>query len=156
MVNALVKHQLELYQTSGAEPIFGEGRFIGPRTLQVELRDGGEQTLLAERVFVNVGTHATIPSIPGTQDSKPMTHVEALDLQRLPEHLIVLGGGYVRAEVSQAMRSLGSRVTLIVRGSQLLPLEDADVARAVLQLFRDEGVGLVPDLETNGWSAPRD
>jgi pyruvate/2-oxoglutarate dehydrogenase complex dihydrolipoamide dehydrogenase (E3) component len=65
MVEALIKHQLELYQSSGAELIFGDGRFIGPRALHVTLRDGGERTLTAERVFVNVGTHATIPGIPG-------------------------------------------------------------------------------------------
>ena len=108
--------------------------------LQVALRDGGERTVTAERVFVNVGTHATIPAIPGLADAKPMTHVDALDLERLPEHLIVLGGGYVGLEFAQAMRRFGSRVTLIARGPQLAPKEDADVAQAILELFRDEGI----------------
>src|SRR5260370_987708 len=69
-----------------------------------------------------------------------MTHIEALDLERLPEHLIILGGGYVGLEFAQAMRRFGSRVTLIARGPQLAAREDADVAQAILQLFRDEGI----------------
>jgi pyruvate/2-oxoglutarate dehydrogenase complex dihydrolipoamide dehydrogenase (E3) component len=140
MVEDLIKVHLEQYQASGAELIWGNARFIGPRTLQVALRDGGERTLSGEHVFVNVGTHATIPAIPGLADAKPMTHVDALDLERLPEHLIVLGGGYVGLEFAQAMRRFGSRVTLIARGPQLAPKEDADIAQANLELFRDEGI----------------
>jgi pyruvate/2-oxoglutarate dehydrogenase complex dihydrolipoamide dehydrogenase (E3) component len=140
MVDHLIKVHLDQYHDSGAELICGNARFIGPRTLQVALRDGGERTVTGDRVFVNVGTHAAIPDIPGLADAKPMTHVEVLDLQRLPEHLIVLGGGYVGLELSQAMRRFGSRVTLIAREPQLAPKEDADVAEAILELFRDEGI----------------
>ncbi|HEY2626128.1 MAG TPA: FAD-dependent oxidoreductase [Candidatus Udaeobacter sp.] len=140
MVDDLVKAHLDQYQASGAELICGNARFIGPRTLEVALRDGGERTLTGERVFVNVGTHAAIPDIPGLANAKPMTHIEVLDLQRLPEHLIVLGGGYVGMELAQAMRRFGSRVTLIAREPQLAPKEDADVAQAILELFRDEEI----------------
>ena len=140
MVDGLMKTHLDQYHASGAELIWGNARFIGPRTLQVALRDGGERILTGERVFVNVGTHAAIPPIPGLADAKPMTHIEVLDLQRLPEHLIVLGGGYVGLELAQAMRRFGSRVTLIAREPQLAPKEDADVAQAILDLFRDEGI----------------
>ncbi len=139
MVDDLIRVHLDEYHASGAELILGEGTFVAPRTLHVTLRDGGERTLTAERAFVNVGSHATIPNIPGLQDSKPLTHVEALDLQRLPEHLIVLGGGYVGLEMAQAMRRFGSNVTVIERGSQL-SREDADVAQAILRLFEDEGI----------------
>jgi pyruvate/2-oxoglutarate dehydrogenase complex dihydrolipoamide dehydrogenase (E3) component len=140
MVDLLIEDHLDQYHDSGAELICGNARFIGPRTLQIALRDGGERTVTGERVFVNVGTHAAIPDIPGLADVKPMTHVELLDLQRLPEHLIVLGGGYVGLELAQAMRRFGSRVTLIAREPQLAPKEDADVAQAILELFRDEGI----------------
>src|SRR5438552_5724233 len=140
MVDELTKVHLDQYRTSGAELIWGNARFIGPRTLQVALREGGERTLIADRVFVNVGTHAAIPEIPGLAEAKPMTHIEVLDLQRLPEHLIVLGGGYVGLEFAQAMRRFGSHVTLIAREPQLAPKEDADVAQAILELFRDEGI----------------
>src|SRR5580700_633607 len=104
------------------------------------LRDGGERTVGADRVFVDLGTHATVPDTPGLREAKPLTHIEALDLQRHPEHLIVLGGGYVGLELGQALRRLGSRVTLITRDPQLASNEDPDVSQAVLRLFQDEGI----------------
>jgi pyruvate/2-oxoglutarate dehydrogenase complex dihydrolipoamide dehydrogenase (E3) component len=140
MVEGIVQVHWDRYRASGAEVILGEGKFVGPRTIRVALREGGERTISAERVFVNVGSRAAIPDIPGLADAKPLTNVEALDLQRLPEHLIVLGGGYVGLELGQAIRRFGSRVTLIERGPQLAPREEAEVAEALLQLFRDEGI----------------
>ena len=140
MVDDLINLHLDLYRSSGAELILGEGRFIEPRTLHVALNAGGERVLTGERVFLDVGTHATIPGIPGLNEAKPLTHVEALDLARLPEHLIVLGGGYVGLELAQALRRLGSRVTLISREAQLASHEDSDVGEAILELFRDEGI----------------
>ncbi|MBN9660575.1 MAG: FAD-dependent oxidoreductase [Acidobacteria bacterium] len=140
MVEGIVQIHRDKYNAPNDELILGEGTFVAPRTIQVSLADGGRRTLTGDRVFVNVGTHATVPPIPGLRDSWPMTHIEALDLQRLPEHVIVLGGGYVGLELGQALRRLGSRVTLVARGAQLAPAEDADVAAAILQLFRDEGI----------------
>jgi len=143
MVDGIIQVHLNKYRAAGDELIFGDAAFVAPRTLHVALSDGGERTLTADRVFVNVGTRAAIPDIPGLRESKPMTHIEALDLQRRPEHLIVLGGGYVGIELGQALRRLGSRVTVIDRGSQLASNEDADVAQAILQLFRDEGIDVL-------------
>ena len=145
MVDGIVQVHLDKYRAVGDELIFGDGTFVGPRTVHIALRDGGERTLTAERVFVNLGTHATIPGLPGLREAKPMTHIEALDLQWRPEHLIVLGGGYVGLELSQALRRLGSRVTLIERGSQLASNEDADVSHAMLRLFQDEGIDVLLD-----------
>ena len=148
MVEGIVQVHLDTFHAAldphrGDELILGDGAFVAPRTLRVALRDGGERTLTAERVFVNVGSRATIPDTPGLRESRPMTHIEALDLQRRPDHLIVLGGGYVGLEMGQALRRLGSRVTLIHRGSQLAAREDPDVAEAILQLFRDEGIDVL-------------
>jgi pyruvate/2-oxoglutarate dehydrogenase complex dihydrolipoamide dehydrogenase (E3) component len=148
MVDDIVQVHLDKYhaaldQHRGDELIFGDGTFVAPRTVHVSLRDGGERTLTADRVFVDLGTHATIPDLPGLREAKPMTHIEALDLQRRPEHLIVLGGGYVGLELSQALRRLGSRVTLIERSSQLVTNEDANVSQAILRLFRDEGIDVL-------------
>lgn len=148
MVEGLVELHLDLYKKSGAELIMGDGRFVAPKTLEVRLRDGGLQVLKGERVFVNVGTHATIPPIPGLADAKPLTHIEALELDRLPAHLIVFGGGYVGLEMAQTYRRFGSRVTVIEYGPRLLGREDADVAEALLQLFRDEGIDVVLSAET--------
>jgi pyruvate/2-oxoglutarate dehydrogenase complex dihydrolipoamide dehydrogenase (E3) component len=143
MVEDLIQLHLELYKSSGAELILGEGRFIGARTLEVALNAGGKRILTAERVFLDIGTHATIPSIPGLPEARPLTHVEALDLERLPGHLIVLGGGYVGLELAQALRRLGSRVTVLDREPQLASREDRDVAESILQLFHDEGIAVL-------------
>ncbi len=151
MVDGLIQLHLEKYREAGRdELIFGDGTFVAPRTLHVALRDGGERTLSADRVFVDLGTHATIPELPGLREAKPMTNIEALDLQRRPDHLIVLGGGYVGLELSQALRRLGSRVTLIERSSQLVANEDADVSQAILRLFRDEGIDVLLDTHVAG------
>jgi pyruvate/2-oxoglutarate dehydrogenase complex dihydrolipoamide dehydrogenase (E3) component len=140
MVESLVQMHLERYAASGAELIMGEARFIAPRTVAISLNSGGEREIAAERAFLDLGTHAAMPDIAGLAAVQPMTHVEALDLERLPEHLVVLGGGYVGLEFAQAMRRFGSRVTVIERGPQLAGREDPDVAAALLDLFRDEGI----------------
>jgi pyruvate/2-oxoglutarate dehydrogenase complex dihydrolipoamide dehydrogenase (E3) component len=96
-----------------------------------------------DRVFLNLGTRAKIPDVPGLVASQPMTHVEALDLDRLPDHLMVLGSGYVGLELAQAMRRLGAKVTLIERGAQLASREDADIGAALLELFQSEGINVL-------------
>ena len=143
MVDGIVQVHLDKFHAAGDELILGDGTFLAPRTLHVALRDGGERKLTADRVFVNIGSRATIPATPGLWEARPMTHIEALDLQRRPEHLIVLGGGYVGLELGQALRRLGSRVTLISRNTQLASNEDVDVSEAVLELFRDEGIEIL-------------
>jgi Pyridine nucleotide-disulphide oxidoreductase len=140
MVDGLIAMHLERYQSSGAELIMGTGYFVAPKTLEVELNDGGTHVLAGERVFLNVGTHATIPDLPGLIAAKPLTHIEVLELDRLPAHLIVFGGGYVSLEFAQAYRRFGSRVTVIEHGPQLAGREDPDVADAILQVFRTEGI----------------
>jgi pyruvate/2-oxoglutarate dehydrogenase complex dihydrolipoamide dehydrogenase (E3) component len=140
MVEDLIQVHLDRYKASGAELIMGSARFVAPRTVEVSLNGGGSRVLSGERVFLNLGTHASIPDVPGLAASQPMTHVETLDLDRLPGHLIVLGGGYVGLELAQAMRRFGSRVTVIETGRQLVGKEDSDVGTALLELFRDEGV----------------
>jgi pyruvate/2-oxoglutarate dehydrogenase complex dihydrolipoamide dehydrogenase (E3) component len=140
MVDGLRQLHMDRYRASGAELIMGEARFTGDRTVDVELADGGSRRICGERVFLDLGTHATVPDIPGLAAARPMTHVELLDLDRLPEHLIVLGGGYVGLELAQAMRRFGARVTVIEQRLQLAGGEDADVGAAILELFGDEGI----------------
>jgi pyruvate/2-oxoglutarate dehydrogenase complex dihydrolipoamide dehydrogenase (E3) component len=140
MVEGLSQLHHERFAASGAEFIAGEARFTEPKTLQVAMNDGGVRTLHGERVFLAVGTRASLPDVPGLVDAKPMTHVEALDLERLPAHLVILGGGYVGLEFAQALRRFGSRVTVIQHAAQLLGHEDPDVAEAVRQLMVDEGI----------------
>jgi pyruvate/2-oxoglutarate dehydrogenase complex dihydrolipoamide dehydrogenase (E3) component len=140
MVDGLIELHLGLFQASGAELIMGEARFTGAKTVAITLNAGGTRQLSGKRVFLCLGSRASIPNVPGLAAAMPMTHVEALDLERLPDHLVVLGGGYVGLEFAQAMRRFGSRVTIIQRGRQLLEREDSDVASAVEELMRDEGI----------------
>ena len=139
MVEGLHQMHMELTTASGAELIMGEARFIAPRTVEVGMRDGGRRTISGDRVFLDLGSRAAIPEVPGLAAANPMTHVELLDLERLPEHLIVMGGGYVGLELSQAMRRLGSKVTVIEAGQQLASREDPDVGAELKDLFVDEG-----------------
>ena len=118
----------------------GEARFIEPKTVEVTLNSGGSRRLRGDRVFLCVGTRAGIPNVPGLAAAQPMTHVEALNLERLPDYLVIIGGGYVGLEFAQALRRFGSRVTIVQHGKQLLQREDPDVADAILELMKDEGV----------------
>src|ERR1700740_140870 len=140
MVNREIDFHLKSYKTSGAELIMGTGRFVAPKTLEVRLNDGGMRVLAGDQVFLNVGTHAAIPNIPGLEASRPLTHIEALELDYLPSHLIVLGGGYVGLEMAQAYHRFGSRVTIIETGPQLMTREDPDVADEMQRILSDEGI----------------
>jgi pyruvate/2-oxoglutarate dehydrogenase complex dihydrolipoamide dehydrogenase (E3) component len=141
---ALVDHQiaahLRNYRDSGTELIMGSGRFVAPKTLEVELNDGGTRMLLGDRVFINVGTHAAIPSVPGLEAARPLTNIEALELAHVPPHLIVVGGGYVGLEFAQAYRRFGSRVTTIEHGPQLMAREDPDVSAELQRILSGEGI----------------
>ena len=140
MVDGLIAMHLDNYKASGAELIMGTGRFIAPKTIEVSLNDGGTRVLAGDRVALNLGTHATIPDIPGLAAAKPLTNIEALELDRLPDHLVVIGGGYVGLELAHAYRRFGSRVSIIEVGPQLAGREDSDVATAILEMLRDEGI----------------
>jgi pyruvate/2-oxoglutarate dehydrogenase complex dihydrolipoamide dehydrogenase (E3) component/pimeloyl-ACP methyl ester carboxylesterase len=143
MVDGLVATHLEKYKASGAELIMGSARFLDSRTIEVGLNSGGRRTLTAERVFLNLGTHASIPAIPGLRESAPLTHIEALELDRLPAHLVVIGGGYVGLEFAQAYRRFGASVTILQRGPQILENEDVDVVQEVKRFLAAEGVDVI-------------
>jgi pyruvate/2-oxoglutarate dehydrogenase complex dihydrolipoamide dehydrogenase (E3) component len=145
MVSTLNQMYLDNYQATGAELIMGEGRFIGPRTVQVKVNDGTTRTFRGTNVIISTGTHAAIEAIPGLIEANPLTHVEALELDELPEHLLVIGGGYIGLELAQAFRRLGSKVTLIEHGEQLVNREDDDVHEVLCDMLRDEGIDLLLD-----------
>ena len=148
MVDGEIAFHLHNYQTTGGELIMGTGRFVAPKTLEVQLNDGGTRVLAADQVFLNIGTHAAIPSVPGLEAARPLTHIEALELDYLPSHLVVLGGGYVGLEVAQAYRRFGSRVTIIQSGPQLMTREDPDVAEEMQRILSDEGIQILVAAET--------
>src|ERR1700741_3438828 len=148
MVNREIELHLHHYRTTGAELIMGSGRFVAPKTLEVRLNDGGTRVLVGDQVFLNLGTHAAIPNVPGLEAARPLTHIEALELDYLPSHLIVLGGGYVGLEMAQAYRRFGSRVTIIQSEPQLMTREDPDVADELQRILGDEGIQVLMTAET--------
>jgi pyruvate/2-oxoglutarate dehydrogenase complex dihydrolipoamide dehydrogenase (E3) component len=121
----------------------GTGRFIKPKTIEVTSADGRVCVLHGKNVVINTGTRASIEPTPGLREANPLTHIEALDLDRVPEHLLVLGGGYVGLELAQAMRRFGSQVTVIDRNGWLIHREDEDISEAMHELFRDEGIDVL-------------
>src|SRR4051812_12354668 len=140
MIDGMVALNYERYRESGAEFIMGEGRFVRPKTIEVATADNGTRTLRGDVVVISTGSRARIDPIPGIAEAQPMTHVEALELDRVPKHLLVLGGGYVGLEMAQALRRFGSRVTVIERNDALVHREDRDVSEALRELFDDEGI----------------
>jgi pyruvate/2-oxoglutarate dehydrogenase complex dihydrolipoamide dehydrogenase (E3) component len=143
MVEGLVQLHLNRFATSGCELVMGRGHFIAERTIEVALNGGGTRTLRGDKVFLDLGAFASLPGLPGLAEAAPLTHVELLDLDTVPEHLLVLGGSYVALELAQVMRRLGSRVTICERDERLLPREDPDIAEVVCNLLQDEGITIV-------------
>src|SRR6202047_1862439 len=131
MVRGLNAMYLDNYRKTGAEFILGTGRFVAPRTVEVTLADGSTRQLRGANVIVSTGTRAALETIPGLAEAQPLTHIEALELDKIPEHLLVVGGGYVGVEMSQAMRRFGSKVTVIDRNARLMSKEDEDVCVAL-------------------------
>jgi pyruvate/2-oxoglutarate dehydrogenase complex dihydrolipoamide dehydrogenase (E3) component len=149
MVKDLVDIHVANFKASGTELIMGSAKFTGPKTLEVSLNDGRTRVVRGEKIVIGTGTRATITDIPGLRESNPLTHIEALELDYLPQHLIVLGGGYIGLELAQAMRRFGSSVTIVDRNERLANREDEDVSAGLEQLCRDEGIELVMNAEAS-------
>jgi len=140
MVHGLNEMYMGNYRNTGAEFILGTGRFVAPRTVEVALADGSTRELRGTNVIVSTGTRATLEAIPGLAEAQPLTHIEVLELDEIPEHFVIVGGGYVGVEMSQAMRRFGSKVTVIDRNGRLMSKEDEDVCVALNRLLDDEGI----------------
>ncbi len=122
--------------------ILGTARFLGPQTIEVRDLQGGLRQLTAPKIFINTGTRPALPPLPGLAEIGPLalTSNSIQRLEALPEHLIVLGGGYIALEFAQMFRRFGSRVTVVERGPQLLAREDAEVVVELTKLLRGEGI----------------
>jgi pyruvate/2-oxoglutarate dehydrogenase complex dihydrolipoamide dehydrogenase (E3) component len=149
MVADLVDLHLDNYKQSGAELVMGSGRFVARKTIEVTSTDGTVRLLHGEHVVINTGTRASIDPTPGLHEANPLTHIEALELDQVPDHLLVLGGGFVGLEFAQAMRRFGGRVTVIDRNARLLHREDEDISEAMAELFRDEGIEVLTSTRIN-------
>ncbi|HEX8033627.1 MAG TPA: mercuric reductase [Ktedonobacterales bacterium] len=132
--------------TPGVDLLMGEARFIGPKTIEVHLHTGETRTLSAELFFLNTGCRPSLPKVPGLDRVHTLNSTTIMELDVVPEHLLVMGGGYVGLEFGQLFRRLGSRVTIVHRGKHLLAHEDADVADEVAKILREDGIEIL--LET--------
>jgi pyruvate/2-oxoglutarate dehydrogenase complex dihydrolipoamide dehydrogenase (E3) component len=137
--------------TEGVDLLMGEARFSGAKTVAVQMNDGTQRQLRAEQIFINVGGRNAQPPIDGLDSVPALDSTSIMELGEVPEHLIVLGGGYIGMEFSQMFRRFGSEVTVIQRGPQLLPREDADIGETVADILRDDGITVL--LSTNAQRA---
>lgn len=141
-------NQSHIEKTANLELIFGEASFTAAKTIQVRLKDGGERTMSAERFFINAGTRAGAPKLDGLNSVSFLDNISIMELGDLPDHLIVLGGGYVGLEFGQLFRRLGSRVTMIQARGQLLTLEDPDIAEEITKILRQDGIEIMLNANT--------
>ncbi len=132
--------QARLEKTPKLDLIFGTASFTGLNEIVVQVKDGGTRTLRADRVIINAGTRTAIPQLPGLDTVSYLDNASIMELDAVPEHLLILGGGYIGLEFSQAFRRFGSRVTIVQSGKQLLAREDTDVADEVAKILREDGI----------------
>ena len=128
--------------------MFGEGSFADARTVRVKLNAGGERLLTAERIVINTGGRPAVPGIPGLAEVNYLDSSSIMELQALPAHLVVLGGGYIGLEFSQMFRRFGARVTVITRDDRLIPREDPDVSAEVEKILVEDGIGIAKNAST--------
>ena len=147
MVDGLVEMHLANFRTSGAELVIGSGRFVGPRTIEATLAEGGVRLLRGKNVVISTGSRAKVDHVPGLAEANPLTHIEALELDQVPRRLLVIGGGYIGLEFAQAMRRFGSEVTLVERNRRLVHREDSDVTEMLQQILEEEGIEIITDAQ---------
>lgn len=143
MIDREIAFHLKAYKDSGADLIMGSGHFVEEKTIEVSLNGGGTRLLKGEQVVINVGTHAAVPDVSGLAEARPLTHIEVLELEEAPPHLIILGGGYTGVEFAQAYRRFGSRVTIIEPGRRLMSREDNDVGEEMVHTLARDGIDVL-------------
>jgi len=132
--------QGRIEKTKNLELIFGEAQFTAAHSVKVKKKNGTEAELTAEKIFINAGCRPSVPNLEGLGGVPFLNSTSIMELDLVPEHLVVLGGGYIGLEFGQMFRRFGSKVTIVQSGQQLLGREDADVAEAVLQILREDGI----------------
>jgi pyruvate/2-oxoglutarate dehydrogenase complex dihydrolipoamide dehydrogenase (E3) component len=132
--------QARLEKTANLDLIFGDASFSSEKTVTVKSKDGGQRRLSGKHVFINAGTRASRPKLEGLESVSALDNVSIMELGTLPDHLLVLGGGYIGLEFGQLFRRFGSRVTIVQSAGQLLTREDSDVAEEVTKILREDGI----------------
>ncbi len=159
-INAVIKRKDEVVHsfrdglekglkgTPNVELIYGHAVFSGDKTIRVELNEGGTEELTAEHIFINTGGRTAIPSIEGLEKINYLTSTTILDIKEIPEHLLIIGGSYVGMEFGQMFRRFGSQVTMLEFSPRLLPREDADIAEAIGEIMKKEGITIYTSAQT--------
>ena len=132
--------QQRLEKTPNLELVFGQASFTGPKSLLIRLRDGGERAVTGEKIFINAGARPSVPALDGLTSLPFLNSTSIMELDTVPEHLLILGGGYVALEFGQMFRRFGSRVSVVQAAGQLLEREDSDVADEVVSIMRQDGI----------------
>jgi pyruvate/2-oxoglutarate dehydrogenase complex dihydrolipoamide dehydrogenase (E3) component len=141
--------QGRIEKTANLELIFGEASFTGAKSLLVRQRDGGQRALTAGKIFINAGARPFVPTLDGLKSVPFLDSTSIMELDTVPEHLLVLGGGYVGLEFGQMFRRFGSRVTIVQSGGQLLNREDPDIAEEVAKILQQDGIGVLLNANAN-------
>lgn len=147
--DAIVEHsrsgnQKSLEEDPNIDLLFGVGSFTGPKTVKVELNSGGVEELTAEQIFINAGLQPVIPDIEGLQDIDYLTSTSILELETVPQHILIIGGNYIGLEFGQMFRRFGSQITLLERGERIMSHEDEDVAHEISNILEEEGIAIRP------------
>lgn len=140
--------QRRIESTEGVDLLMGEAAFVSPKTIQVHLNNGEVRQLTADTIFINTGERPAVPPLKGVEGVPTLNSTSIMELDTVPEHLIVMGGGYVGLEFGQMFRRFGSQVTIVQRGAQLLAREDTDIAEAVANILREDGIELLLQAST--------
>jgi probable pyridine nucleotide-disulfide oxidoreductase len=141
LVAGLVQNHWTLFTTTpNLEFIVGSGQFVGPKRVRIDTQNDGSRVVTAPRIYINTGSRTAVPSIPGLDAVPYLTSTSIMELDELPRHLVIVGGGYIALEFAQIFRRLGSRVTVLLRGDRFLPAEDIDIADSVKQILIEDGI----------------
>ncbi len=132
--------QRRIESTEGVDLLMGEAAFVGPKTLEIHLNNGEVRQVSADTIFINTGERPAIPPLKGVESVPTLNSTSIMELDTVPEHLLIMGGGYVGLEFGQMFRRFGSQVTVVQRGAQLLGREDTDIAEAVADILREDGI----------------
>ncbi len=144
--------QARIEQDANVDLIFGDASFTGPKTLLIRLKGGGQRTLTADKIFINAGARPAVPDLEGLKAVPFLNSTSIMELDTVPEHLLVLGGGYIGLEFGQMFRRFGSRVTIIQSAGQLLNGEDPDIAEEVAKVLQQDGVEVLLNAKAHGVS----
>ena len=148
VVEGMVATHWDLFKnTENLDFILGTARFVDEKTIEIELPDGKSRRLTAHRIFINTGSKTQVPPTPGLAEAGYLTSTTIMELDTLPDHLIIIGGGYISLEFAQIFCRLGSRVTILERSGRFLRREDEDIAATVKEILEDEGIRIVMNAE---------